>query len=38
MKEVRQELTQEYCASNPHLEEELVKDLVEGFWDDCLRN
>jgi hypothetical protein len=38
MKEVRQELTKEYCVKNPQLEEELVKDLVEGFWDDCLRN
>ncbi|CAG8472150.1 2687_t:CDS:2 [Scutellospora calospora] len=34
MKEVRQQLTQEYCAKNPELEEEFVKDLVEEFWDD----
>ncbi|CAG8742970.1 25190_t:CDS:1, partial [Racocetra persica] len=31
MKEVRQQLTQEYCAQNPQLEEEFVKDLVEEF-------
>ena len=31
MKEVRQELTKEYYAKNPHLEEEFVKDLVEEF-------
>jgi polyribonucleotide nucleotidyltransferase len=38
MKEVRQELTKEYCAKNPQFEEEFVKDLVEKFWDACLRN
>jgi hypothetical protein len=38
MKEVRQRLTKEYRAENPHLEEEFVKDLVEEIWDDCLRN
>jgi len=38
MKEVRQELTKEYYANNPQFEEEFVKDLVEEFWDDCLRN
>ncbi|CFW92766.1 Polyribonucleotide nucleotidyltransferase [endosymbiont DhMRE of Dentiscutata heterogama] len=38
MKEVRQQLTQEYCVQNPQLEEEFVKDLVEEFWDDYLRN
>jgi len=38
MKEVRQELTKEYYTKNPQLEEEFVKDLVEEFWDDCLRN
>ncbi|CAH1756516.1 13927_t:CDS:2 [Entrophospora sp. SA101] len=36
MKEVRQELTKEYCAINPHFEEELVKDLVERIWDDSI--
>ncbi|MCE8168498.1 MAG: polyribonucleotide nucleotidyltransferase, partial [Candidatus Moeniiplasma glomeromycotorum] len=38
MKKTRQELTKEYCVKNPHLEEELAKDLVEEFWDTCLRN
>jgi hypothetical protein len=38
MKEVRQELTKEYYAKNPHSEEEFAKDLVEEFWDACLRN
>jgi len=31
MKEARQVLIKEYCAINPHFEEELVKDLVESF-------
>jgi len=31
MKEVRQELTKEYYAANPQLEEGFVKDLVEEF-------
>jgi hypothetical protein len=31
MKKIRQELTKEYYAKNPHLEEEFAKDLVEEF-------
>ncbi|CAG8511244.1 7135_t:CDS:2 [Ambispora gerdemannii] len=40
MKEVRQQLTKEYCAKNPQLEEEFVKDLVrlDGRGADHIRS
>lgn len=38
MKAIREELIKEYYAKNLQLEEEFVKDLVEEFWDYCLRN
>jgi hypothetical protein len=38
MKEVRQGLAEEYFINNPQLEEKFVKDLVEEFWDDSLRD
>ncbi|MDR1670468.1 MAG: polyribonucleotide nucleotidyltransferase [Spiroplasmataceae bacterium] len=37
-KEIREKLTQEYHSRNAQQEYSFVKDLIEGFWDDRLRD
>jgi polyribonucleotide nucleotidyltransferase len=38
LKELREKLTQDYYLKNPQEDYSFVKDLIEEFWDECLRN